>query len=149
MKNIDIIKVESSTDFRSMVNSWNIKVAQWLHRDVFKRNLEWMGPQGANFLTYFVSAFWHGTYPTYYATFLSGSLISITEKKIWKKYATKFICFTTMPLWFKMVRLGLTHALLQYITVAFVLLDWQVTVSYWKSLYFYGHLIPLFFLFFF
>ena len=149
MKNIDIIKVESSPDFRSIVNSWNIKVAQWLHRDIFSRNLDKLGPQGANLLAYFVSAFWHGTYPTYYATFLSGSLISITEKKIWKKYSATWTIYKRMPSWFKFCRILLTHALLQYITVAFALLDWQATWLFWQSLYFYGHMIPLFFFFFF
>ena len=163
MQNIDIFKVEFSTDFRSLVNAWNMKIAQWLHRDVFSRSLARFGaPQLSNLLAYSVSAFWHGTYPVYYLSFISGSFISITEKKIWKKYlaprhvneteqapADSCSSFTaylrTMPLWFKISRIILTQLLLQYLTIAFLILDFEQTWIFWKSLYFYGHLVTLFF----
>lgn len=145
MKNIDVAKIEFSADFRSLVNAWNIKIAQWLHRDVFSRTLSIYGPQKSNLLAYFVSAMWHGTYPVYYLVFLTGSFISITEKKIWKKYSPTISFFQEMPLWFRLIRIILTHALLQYLTIAFLLLEWESTWIFWQSLHFYGHIIPFIF----
>lgn len=148
LKNIDILKVEFSPDFRSLVNAWNMTVAQWLHRDVFSRTLLTYGPQKSNLLTYFVSAFWHGMYPFYYVVFISGSFISITEKKIWKKYSLRYAVFREMPLWFRIGKIVLTQALLQYLTLAFLILEWDRAWIFWKSLYFYGHIL-VFILFFF
>lgn len=168
MKNVEVRVVEGGQSFRGLVNAWNIKIAQWLHRDVFSRSLATYGAQRATALTYFVSAFWHGTYPVYYVAFLTGALISLVEKAAWRRairvmavgsakqttihvsskkkelalWAARLLVAPS-SLWTRVVRMLVTHLLLAYLTIAFLLLEWTAAWTFWYSLGFYGHILPL------
>lgn len=60
MQNIRPWLIETASDFRSVINNWNIKTAYWLHSYVYSRVRPGKKPGlRASMLAYLVSAFWH------------------------------------------------------------------------------------------
>lgn len=90
-----------------------------------------------------VSAFWHGIHPGYYLSFLTIPPNLLAENIVKRalrseKTSTTFdwIC------WFCKMRS------FDYMNMGFCLLTFQSTVTYWKSIYFCGHLFIIFFIIF-
>ncbi len=63
--------VETCTNLTEFSNKWNWQVAQFLRNYIYYQVI----PEGgkgdgrANLITFMVSGFWHGFYPTYYVVF--------------------------------------------------------------------------------
>lgn len=60
-----------ATNLREAINNWNLGTNRWLRMVVYERVPKKYG----TFLTFSLSALWHGFYPGYYVTFASGALI--------------------------------------------------------------------------
>jgi lysophospholipid acyltransferase len=58
-ENVSILGVETGENVKSMMDSWNKFTANWLRRYVYVRV---SNPSLKLFMTFFVSAFWHGFY---------------------------------------------------------------------------------------
>jgi hypothetical protein len=63
---------------RDCINNWNIGTNLWLRGVVYERVPKKYG----TFLTFSLSALWHGFYPGYYFTFSTGALIVIAARKV-------------------------------------------------------------------
>lgn len=68
---IKYAQIELATNPREIINAWNYQVANWLRYYVYERVLEGQkkNQAKATFLTFMVSAVWHGFYPGYYVYF--------------------------------------------------------------------------------
>ncbi|KAJ3194706.1 lysophospholipid acyltransferase [Irineochytrium annulatum] len=78
-ENANIVKLETAQSPRAFIGSWNILTNQWLRNCVYNRIVEAGGKQSqANWATWVCSAFWHGFYPGYYITFVSGAMLTST-----------------------------------------------------------------------
>lgn len=78
--------IEFDNSFKIRTDNWNMSIQKWLKncfylkgREVFK-----LSPKNASLMTFIVSAFWHGFYPTYYICFFIWNLISEAEKMVYK-----------------------------------------------------------------
>lgn len=60
VENIDIIAWETSANVQGLSKHWNKRTQGWLQRYTYDRHNQNL------FLTYFISAFWHGLYPGIY-----------------------------------------------------------------------------------
>lgn len=63
--------LQLGTNLRDAINNWNMGTNRWLRMVVYDRVPKKYG----TFLTFSLSALWHGFYPGYYVTFTSGALI--------------------------------------------------------------------------
>lgn len=71
-----------ATNLRDAINNWNIGTNQWLRMVAYER----VPKKYATFLTFSLSALWHGFYPGYYLTFASGALIVEAARTVSKIY---------------------------------------------------------------
>jgi hypothetical protein len=92
----------------------------------------------------FVSAFWHGIHAGYYLSMLTTTPCIIAENLMEKGLKSrlnpryhKFYDFCT---WLFRTRE------FDYMSIGFILLRFDLTIKYWKSVYFIGHLTSLFFI---
>ncbi len=81
---MDIPSIECGVFFRSTVEQWNRPVHLWLKYCVHVR-LNWH-PTLRIFLTFILSAYWHGMYVTYYICFTYYALATINLNYIYKLF---------------------------------------------------------------
>nr|CAI5819221.1 unnamed protein product [Callosobruchus analis] len=85
----------------------------------------------ATVLTYVVSAAWHGFYPGYYLTFLSGAIFTFTARVVRRHIRNYFMESKEAKLLYDITTFAVTHFVLAYITFPFVLLEfWPCIVLY-------------------
>lgn len=135
--NVNIYKVETATNLRTVLSNWNICSANWLKQYVYMRVIEEKySTTAAIFMTNLVSAFWHGFYPGYYLTFFSSGLLTELGKSIRKKitpifsdsnYLYAIACNISVML------------MLSYMAIPFQVFGIYETYYAWKNLYFVGH----------
>jgi lysophospholipid acyltransferase 7 len=95
-------------------------------------------------LTMAVSAYWHGLHAGYYLSMLTTTPCIIAEKMMERglkarlsiRYHKLFDLFT----WFFRCRA------FDYMSLGFILLRYDLTIRYWSSVYFVGHLTSIFFI---
>ena len=106
---IDKMGVEFSIFSAAVTESWNVNAHMWLKRYIFFRLtpvLTRIAPQyGINpkfvrdialYLTYVLSAFWHGFYPIYFAAFVFYAVVTENFKEIYKMYV-KYNFMRSLP----------------------------------------------------
>ena len=64
-----------------MIDSWNHMTAVWLRYYVYERCPKIFYP---SLVTFMVSAFWHGFYPTYYVFFINAWLLTESARIVYK-----------------------------------------------------------------
>ncbi|CAG8653871.1 19051_t:CDS:2 [Gigaspora margarita] len=75
--NIDIIGYETADNIKQLLESWNMNTNKWLKNYVYLR----VTPPGqkpgfiSTITTFGISAIWHGFYPGYYLTFITGAFV--------------------------------------------------------------------------
>ena len=76
---------------RDSIEQWNKGTTRWLRMIVYER-----APRFRTVLTYALSALWHGFYPGYYLTFMSGALFTFASRSVssllYKMIAVTMIC---------------------------------------------------------
>ena len=140
VKNVDILSIEYPADFSVVPAKWNILTHYWLKNHVFFRL-----PRGSPFgapLTFLVSAFWHGFYPSYYFAFATFFLVDFIDKAFTASVISRFRQRTD-PL---SRLLCAAHSLLiawltSYTGIIFSKLSPQEVFSFLRSVTFFGHLL--------
>lgn len=132
--NIDIVDFETAPNLKTLTAGWNKKTANWLARYVYMRT------GGSLVATYGCSAFWHGFYPGYYMFFLSVPLLTFCERLGKKKLSPIFSTGGKWSPW-GIVTILSTSFVVEYFVMSFQLLAWDWSVTYWKSQYFFGHIL--------
>lgn len=93
VKNGDPLAVEFATNFRGVIQNWNIQTATWLKRYTryiypllimcpFCRCVYERLHFAPTFMTFIISATWHGLYPGYHFSFAMFSMITISARKV-------------------------------------------------------------------
>jgi lysophospholipid acyltransferase 1/2 len=133
--NLDFLKFELAMNPRIIANEWNITTARWLRRVSYDR-ITW---QRAH-MTFLLSAFWHGFYPSYYLGLIYLGFLNETAKKMWRLLNPFFTSNGWALRWtYHLVTWFFSHIFANYGSLA-VQLHWlQDVFVYWKTLYF----IPL------
>ncbi|CAB1342732.1 unnamed protein product [Coregonus sp. 'balchen'] len=82
ISNLRIMDIEFATSFKMFLDNWNIQTAHWLKRVCYERC-----PYNPTAATFILSAMWHGAYPGYYLTFLTGIVVTLgaraIEQSVW------------------------------------------------------------------
>ena len=93
---IDELGVEFSI-FANVENEcWNHSANMWLKRYIYFRINRVMNKDVAIYVTYMISAFWHGFYPMYFLAFFFYAAISENFKDIYR-LCTKFPIMRSLP----------------------------------------------------
>lgn len=131
--NMDIIAFETAPNIKTFSAAWNKKTAHWLAHYVYMRT------GGSLAATYGMSAFWHGFYPGYYMFFLSIPMPTACER-IAKKKLTPIMPQGSWTWYDVLCRLSVSLVIQNMIT-AFQLLCWEWAWAYYKSQYFFAHIL--------
>uniref|UniRef100_A0A8C0TM73 Membrane bound O-acyltransferase domain containing 1 n=1 Tax=Canis lupus familiaris TaxID=9615 RepID=A0A8C0TM73_CANLF len=138
LSNLNIWKIETATSFKMYLENWNIQTATWLKRVCYERV-----PWYPTVLTFFLSALWHGVYPGYYFTFLTGILVTVAARTVRNNYRHCFLSSRALKVVYDVVTWAVTQLAVSYTVAPFVLLAVEPTISLYKSMYFYLHIISL------
>jgi len=130
---------ETASNIQMGTKFWNKKTALWLNRYIYSRT------SGNLFITYFMSAFWHGFYPGYYLFFMSLPMATTCERIGRKKISSRFGTGTGRFSPYGLLTIILTHQCLAYCSIPFMLLSWEWSLEVWKSFNFGGHIFMVVF----
>jgi len=136
------IKMEMSQSISEVARYWNPLTSRWLKQTIFERT-------GKNTTAvYFVSAFWHGFYPGYYLFFLTAALGQNVAAIIRKTIRPHFLkddgkTPTESKKFYDLVSLLVTTLTVNYWVVAFVEMDFALSLKAYQNLFCYGHVAIL------
>ncbi|XP_050421908.1 lysophospholipid acyltransferase 6-like isoform X2 [Adelges cooleyi] len=137
LDNIDIKGVELGVNFRATIDAWNKGTNLWLRYVMYER----ASPKYNTVMTYTLSAFWHGFYPGYYVTFLTGALFTNGARMVRRCLWHRFQEPKPVKLLYDAVTLFLTRLSLAYMTFPFILLEFTPALRVYWHLMFYLHII--------
>ncbi|KAH7876004.1 endoplasmic reticulum protein [Lentinula edodes] len=142
--------IEFPSNFKVLLDSWNMKANVWLRECVYKR----ITPKGqkpgfwSSMLTFATSAFWHGAQVGYYLTFLMGGFITSAARLARMNFRPFFLPaegqpITTAKRLYDFVGALISLLVLNYVASPFMLLTWENSITGWTRLGWYGHVIVM------
>lgn len=141
--NINIYNVEAAPTMQRAMKDWNMTIQWWMATYVYKK-LPISSKQVRMFLLLFVSAFWHGVHPGYYATFLSVSMVVIAESRMIR--AVKPYLSETQSYILDWITWFCLYRSFEYLGIAFMMLELETIWKIWTKMFFIGHLFIFLFI---
>ncbi|KAF8897151.1 MBOAT, membrane-bound O-acyltransferase family-domain-containing protein [Infundibulicybe gibba] len=146
--NVKIMEIELPSNFKVLLDSWNMKTNVWLRECVYKR----VTPKGkkpgfrSSMLTFLTSAFWHGVSGGYYLSFLSGGFITSAARLVRTNIRPLLLPApgqspSPAKHLYDFVGTVLSTMILNYAAAPFMLLTVESSFAAWKQLGYYGHII--------
>ncbi|KAK1333302.1 hypothetical protein QTO34_006843 [Cnephaeus nilssonii] len=135
ISNVRIQQIEGSTSFKMFLDNWNIQTALWLKRVCYERTT-W----SPTIQTFVLSAIWHGVYPGYYLTFLTGVLMTLAARAMRSNFRHHFVASPPLKLLYDALTWAATQLAVSYTVVPFVLLSVQPSFSFYSSWYYSLHI---------
>ncbi|XP_036191304.1 lysophospholipid acyltransferase 2 isoform X2 [Myotis myotis] len=128
ISNLRIQQIEGSTSFKMFLDNWNIQTALWLKRVCYERTT-W----NPTVQTFVLSAIWHGVYPGYYLTFLTGVLMTLAARAMRNNFRHYFLKSPQRKLLYDVVTWAATQVAVSYTVVPFVLLSVKPSFAFYSS----------------
>ncbi|ELW68751.1 Lysophospholipid acyltransferase 1 [Tupaia chinensis] len=138
LSNLNIWKIETATSFKMYLENWNIQTAAWLKCVCYER-ASW----NPTVLTFILSALWHGVYPGYYFTFLTGILVTSAARAVRNNCRHYFLSSKALKAAYDVATWVATQLAMSYTGAPFVMLAVEPVVTLYTSMYFYLHIISL------
>ncbi|KAM3849366.1 lysophospholipid acyltransferase 2-like, partial [Diretmus argenteus] len=135
ISNLRILDIEFATSFKVFLDNWNIQTAHWLKRVCYERC-----PYNPTAATFILSAMWHGAYPGYYLTFLTGIVITLAARAVRHNVRPYFLGSDTHKLIYDIITWAATQIAICYTVVPFVLLSVGPSIKFYRSCYFSLHI---------
>lgn len=147
VQNVDPWGFETGQNTKALLEAWNQNTNKWLRNYVYLRVV----PKGkkpgfrATLFTFVVSAFWHGTRPGYYLTFVTAAMYQ-SVGKFFRRYLRPFFMGpdgkTPGPYktYYDIVCWIVTQAAFGYATQSFMILDFWLSLKCWKNSWFLFHI---------
>lgn len=137
MSNVSPVGVEFGQNIRGVLADWNIVTAQWLRHYVYVRVVREGKKPGtsATYMTFLVSALWHGTRPGYYLTFLTAASYQVFGRIYRKTVRPRFL--GRFKFVYDVLTFFVTQYALGFAAVPFMLLDLRPAFAAWWTVYFY------------
>lgn len=144
VQNIDPWTFETGQNVHVCLEAWNMNTNKWLKHYVYSRLARKGHKPGfkSTFFTFVTSAFWHGTRPGYYLTFVMGAMIQTAGKIYRRNFRPIFLeadGITPKPTKkiYDIVCWFVTQLAFGFIVQPFVILDFKKSLQCWASVYFY------------
>ncbi|MEJ1284644.1 membrane bound O-acyltransferase domain containing 1 [Cricetulus griseus] len=135
LSNLNIWKIETATSFKMYLENWNIQTSAWLKCVCYERV-----PWYPTVFTFVLSALWHGVYPGYYFTFLTGVPVTLAARAVRNNYRHHFLSSKARKVAYDVVTWAATQLAISYTAAPFVLLAVEPTISLYKSMFFFLHI---------
>lgn len=123
VSNVDPIGFEMGLSLKGCLDHWNRGTGLWLRRVAYDRS-----PYLRTVATYSLSALWHGFYPGYYLTFMTGALITVTSRNCRRKIRPHFQSSPQMAFYYDIITFIVTKIAMAYTTFPFVMLEFWASV---------------------
>lgn len=136
ISNLRILDIEFATSFKLFLDNWNIQTSLWLKRVCYERCQ--VNPTAATFL---LSALWHGVYPGYYMTFVTGIVVTMAARAVRHNIRPYFLVSDTHKRVYDIMTWVATQVAISYTVVPFVLLAVGPSLKFYRSWYFCLHLL--------
>uniref|UniRef100_A0AAY4AKV8 Uncharacterized protein n=1 Tax=Denticeps clupeoides TaxID=299321 RepID=A0AAY4AKV8_9TELE len=136
--NLRILKIESATSFKLFLDNWNIQTALWLKRVCYERC-----PYNPTAATFLLSAVWHGVYPGYYLTFVTGIVMTLAARAVRHNIRPHFQETETHRLVYDVITWAGTQVAICYTVVPFVLLAVGPSLKFYMTWYWCLHILGL------
>uniref|UniRef100_G3WVF9 Membrane bound O-acyltransferase domain containing 1 n=1 Tax=Sarcophilus harrisii TaxID=9305 RepID=G3WVF9_SARHA len=128
LSNLNIWKIETATSFKMYIENWNIQTAIWLKCVCYER-----APCFPTALTFILSALWHGVYPGYYFTFLTGILVTLAARAMRTTCRHFFLSSETLKTAYDVITWASTQLAVSYTVAPFVMLAVEPALTLYKS----------------
>ncbi|XP_062253246.1 lysophospholipid acyltransferase 2 [Platichthys flesus] len=138
ISNLRILDIEFATSFKMFLDNWNIQTSLWLKRVCYERFP--INPTAATFL---LSAMWHGVYPGYYLTFLTGIGMTMAARAVRHNIRPYFLVSDSYKCIYDVITWAWTQVAISYTVVPFVLLTVAPSLKFYRSCYFCLHFLCL------
>uniref|UniRef100_A0A8B9GVZ2 Membrane-bound O-acyltransferase domain-containing protein 2-like n=1 Tax=Astyanax mexicanus TaxID=7994 RepID=A0A8B9GVZ2_ASTMX len=135
ISNLRIMNIELATSFKVFLDNWNIQTAHWLKRVCYERC-----PYNPTAATFLLSAMWHGAYPGYYLTFLTGIVVTLAARAVRHNVRPYFLGSPTHKFVYDVITWASTQIAICYTVVPFVLLSVGPSLKFYRSWYFCLHI---------
>lgn len=151
VQNVDPVAFEFGQNVHDCLEAWNMNTNKWLKNFVYLRVCNTDPKTGQpkkgvlpTFATFLTSAFWHGTMPGYYLTFVAGALIQTVGKLYRRNLRPIFISrdgssVSKYKKVYDFVCWIVTQSAFGYICQPFVILELGKSLALWKVCYFWVH----------
>jgi lysophospholipid acyltransferase 1/2 len=136
---LNIWKLETSLNFKILLDNWNKTTQGWLKRCAYDR----APVKIRTVATYTLSAMWHGFYPGYYCCFLTGALVTSGARRGRRTVRQFFQSSPGLRMFYDVVTFILTRFFLAYVVAPFVLLSFESSMKFYRKIYFCGHILAL------
>lgn len=140
VSNVDIIKFETGTNLRESVSGWNIKTNVWLRYVCYERN-----KRAPTIMTYMLSALWHGFYPGYYLTFITGAVFTVAARNV-RRFVRPLFLENNKSV-YEVITVLTTRLAMAYIATPFIVLELQPSVQIYSSMWWNLHVLAGFVIF--
>uniref|UniRef100_A0A8C5EA46 Membrane bound O-acyltransferase domain containing 2a n=1 Tax=Gouania willdenowi TaxID=441366 RepID=A0A8C5EA46_GOUWI len=130
ISNLRILDIEFATSFKLFLDNWNIQTAQWLKRVCYERCP--INPTAATFL---LSAMWHGVYPGYYLTFVTGIGMTMAARAIRHNIRPHFLVSDVHKRVYDVITWAATQVAISYTVVPFVLLTVGPSLKFYRCVH--------------
>ncbi|XP_007901355.2 lysophospholipid acyltransferase 1 isoform X2 [Callorhinchus milii] len=138
ISNLNIWNIETATSFKMCLDNWNIQTLFWLKSICYDRLSNYRIP-----LTLMLSAVWHGVYPGYYFTFITAIPVTMAARTVRRNFRHYFLSSKTKKVAYDIATWATTQLVISYTAAPFLLLAVGPTIRFYKSMYFYGHIVCL------
>ncbi|RLV93388.1 Lysophospholipid acyltransferase [Spathaspora sp. JA1] len=154
VQNIDPVAFETGQNVHVCLEAWNQNTNKWLKNYIYLRVAKPGKSPGfkSTLFTFATSAFWHGTEPGYYLTFIGGALLQ-TQGRILRKYIRPMFLTsdgkTGKPSKriYDFVCWVFTQLAFGFYTQPFMILKFGPSIYSWSTVYFYQLIVTLLTLF--
>lgn len=144
-RNVDILGVESASNFYELVSHWNTSTNKFLRGSFYNRLWRGKNQYRATIFTFLVSGYWHGFHAGYYLSFASAALLTVSARVLRRRLRVRVHNAGSPALMVTYNVLGWVATIysVSYMMTPFVLLSWSSSIAFYKSTYFVPHLICL------
>jgi lysophospholipid acyltransferase len=152
VQNIDPIKFEFGQNVHDCLEAWNMNTNKWLKNFIYLRTCTRDKKTNKlkvgiipTIITFATSAFWHGTLPGYYLTFVLGAFMQSVGKIFRRNFRPFFATkdnsnISKYKIYYDIFSWFLTQLIFGYAVQPFLILEFKESLLVWKSVYFWGHI---------
>lgn len=147
VQNIDPWSFETGQNVHACLESWNMNTNKWLKNYVYLRVAKKGKRPGfkSTLFTFVTSAFWHGTRPGYYMTFVMGAFYQTIGRIYRRNFRPMFLksdgTGKSTKIIYDIISYFVTQLAFGYAVHPFVILDFKKSLQCWSTVYYYGAIL--------
>ncbi|XP_078538707.1 membrane-bound glycerophospholipid O-acyltransferase 2-like [Lissotriton helveticus] len=138
LTNLNILKIETSTSLKMLIDNWNIHTSAWLKEICYERC-----PVHPMLATFLLSALWHGVFPGYYLAFLSSLIMSLAGQAVRRNLRHHFTHSLVHKRFYDVLTWMATQVSNSYSLAPFILLSLEPSLRFYRSWWYIFHILAL------